>query len=80
MVITNPILNSFLTEKGIKDQFIINIDKADWEEKKEINKIDSLECINSFDWAKTPEGDKFWDALYYLYPIYYRQYKKEHSN
>ena len=69
----NPKLKRFLTDRGIKGQYIVNITNKlliqRWYNEEDIinavkNRIHSLRAIDrSFTWAATPQGHAFWDNL-----------------
>lgn len=73
----NPKLERFLTDRGIKGQYIVNITNKlliqRWYNKEDIinavkNRIHSLRAIDrSFTWAATPQGHDFWRNLQNIY-------------
>lgn len=73
----NPKLESFLTDRGIKGQYIVNTTNKlliqRWYNREDIintvkNKIHSLRAIDrSFTWAATPQGHAFWMDLQNIY-------------
>ena len=73
----NPKLERFLTDRGIKGQYIVNTTNKlliqRWYNKEDIinavkNKIHSLRAIDrSFTWAATPQGHAFWSNLQNIY-------------
>lgn len=73
----NPKLKRFLTDRGIKGQYIVNTTNKfliqRWYNKEDIinavkNKIHSLRAIDrSFTWAETPQGHDFWSNLQKIY-------------
>ena len=73
----NPKLERFLTDRGIKGQYIVNTTNKlliqRWYNREDIinavkNKIHSLRAIErSFTWAATPQGHDFWRNLQNIY-------------
>lgn len=73
----NPKLKRFLTDRGIKGQYIVNTTNKlliqRWYNKEDIidavkNKIHSLRAIDrSFTWSATPQGHAFWMDLQHIY-------------
>lgn len=73
----NPKLEKFLTDRGIKGQYIVNTTNKlliqGWYNRKDIinaveNRIHSLRAIDrSFIWAATPQGHAFWRDLQDIY-------------
>lgn len=74
----NSKLERFLTDRGIKGQYIVNITNRlliqRWcSEKEDVvnavkNRIHSLRAIDrSFVWAATPQGHAFWRNLQGIY-------------
>ena len=73
----NPKLERFLTDRGIKGQYIVNTTNKlliqRWYDKEDIiyavkNNIHSLRAIDrSFTWSATPQGHDFWRNLQNIY-------------
>ena len=76
-LVKNPKLERFLTDRGIKGQYIVNTTNKlliqRWYNREDIinavkNKIHSLRAIErSFTWAATPQGHDFWRNLQNIY-------------
>lgn len=79
--INDPVLNNFLIERDIKEQFIKNCNR-DYENipfiitdeeketcRKDVERENVLMGViaDSFPWEYTPEGEKFWHVLHFKF-------------